>query len=109
EGRGRAAMDGGRLEPQLRPLGPLDACREDDVGAKARADDGGQRVEAVSGRRGDQGDLADGGEVEVEGAEQMGHGLWMGGADTGEQAQDGDRSEERRVGKECRCRWPPYR
>ena len=20
-----------------------------------------------------------------------------------------DRSEERRVGKECRCRWPPYR
>src|SRR3712207_9221748 len=25
-----------------------------------------------------------------------------------EETQDGDRSEERRVGKECRSRWSPY-
>ena len=38
----------------------------------------------------------------------MGH-LWSGGPDRGVYRIDGtDRSEERRVGKECRSRWSPY-
>src|SRR3712207_9409051 len=34
------------------------------------------------------------------------HGLIL--IDSGAQYQDGTRSEERRVGKECRSRWSPY-
>ena len=37
------------------------------------------------------------------GAVAVGGGAEMGGVEAG-----GDRSEERRVGKECRSRWSPY-
>src|ERR1035437_9965906 len=41
---------------------------------------------------------------------EAGHSVWMGARDAtrGQQAADALRSEERRVGKECRSRWSPY-
>src|SRR3954470_23592692 len=75
--RRRATLDGGALAEQLGPVASLRAAGEDYVRSVGRAHDtcqlpqGGMVGRAVAVRGCDQGDLADGGEVEVDCLEQM--------------------------------------
>src|SRR5437016_2796827 len=61
---------------------------ENEMRAQPRADDAGERLEAVLGSRGDERHLPGRGELEVERSQQMGHRLRMLGADLPEQPQD---------------------
>src|SRR5690606_41558535 len=65
--------------------------------------DGGQRVQRSSGD-GDAAAVADVRLTGVDADERAGRGAH----EFGLPADGGDRSEERRVGRECRARWAPY-